>query len=139
MQTIYTSIEFSSPVSPAMSYHFLGWVNYCVYGGVVFSQYCAYFLCSQVRYLRHFPRLQSLALAGNPLASQEHYVHYVIAFVPSLVYLDFRMVMEEEVRWSWLRHSIGVVPSAQCSGDCVILKTAHTAPTLVLCCSGGVS
>lgn len=49
-------------------------------------------------YLRQFSGLQSLALAGNPLAGEEHYQSYVIAFVPSLVYLDFRMVMEEEVR-----------------------------------------
>ena len=49
-------------------------------------------------YLRQFSQLQSLALAGNPLAGEEHYQSYVIAFVPSLVYLDFRMVLEEEVR-----------------------------------------
>lgn len=52
----------------------------------------------QVMYLRQFSQLQSLALAGNPLAGEEHYQSYVIAFVPSLVYLDFRMVLEEEVR-----------------------------------------
>ena len=120
----------------------------------------------QVRYLRQFTRLQSLALAGNPLASQEHYQHYVIAFVPSLVYLDFRMVMEEEVRCPRCKLESDLHLHNRCinkfvmgvgfqlpgiclqqtesslvlnvMGGCVIQEHVHTPPIPALCCSGGV-
>lgn len=41
--------------------------------------------------------LQSLAIKGNPLAQDTIYRQAVIAFVPSLIYVDFSMIMEEEV------------------------------------------
>ena len=53
----------------------------------------------QVKYLRQFKHLQSLALKGNPLASSEDYEHFVIAYIPSLHYLDFRMILDAEVSW----------------------------------------
>lgn len=49
-----------------------------------------------VEYLRQFKHLQSLALKGNPFASNEHYEHCVIAYIPSLHYLDFRMILDAE-------------------------------------------
>lgn len=52
----------------------------------------------QVRAFREYPALQSLTLRGNPLASETGYPGFVMAYVPSLVYLDFCMVMEPEVR-----------------------------------------
>ena len=39
-----------------------------------------------------------LALKGNPLAEEEDYLMYVIAYIPSLIYVDFRIIREEEVR-----------------------------------------
>lgn len=42
--------------------------------------------------------LQSLAIKGNPLAQDESYRLATVAFVPSLIYVDFSMIMEEEVR-----------------------------------------
>ncbi|XP_075928680.1 dynein regulatory complex subunit 3 isoform X2 [Petromyzon marinus] len=41
-------------------------------------------------YLRTFPRLSSLNLRGNPLCEDEQYKFYIAAYLPNLVYLDFR-------------------------------------------------
>lgn len=51
----------------------------------------------QVKLLRPLARLQSLCLAGNPLASEDGYQHFAIAFIPSLVFLDFKMIFTEKV------------------------------------------
>ena len=52
----------------------------------------------QVSRLRPLASLQSLCLSGNPLTSDPtSYQHYALAFLPSLVYLDFSMVFTEEV------------------------------------------
>ncbi len=52
-----------------------------------------------MRYLRQFKRLQTLCIKGNPVVSSDDFHSFTISFIPSLVYLDFRMIMEEEVRW----------------------------------------
>ncbi|XP_064406106.1 dynein regulatory complex subunit 3-like isoform X2 [Halichondria panicea] len=49
-----------------------------------------------VRYLRQFKRLQTLCIKGNPVVSSDNFHSFTISFIPSLVYLDFRMIMEEE-------------------------------------------
>ena len=59
------------------------------------------FTPSQVSRLRPLSSLQSLTLAGNPLTSDPSYQQYTLAFIPSLIYLDFAMIFPEEV---------GVVP-----------------------------
>lgn len=48
--------------------------------------------------MRQFSKLQTLSLKGNPLATNASYHSFVIAYIPSLVYLDFRMIMDEEVQ-----------------------------------------
>jgi hypothetical protein len=48
--------------------------------------------------LRTVSSLQSLAVKGNPLAQDTIYRQAVIAFIPSLIYIDFSMIMEEEVK-----------------------------------------
>ncbi|KAL5473023.1 hypothetical protein EMCRGX_G027463 [Ephydatia muelleri] len=48
-----------------------------------------------VAYLRQFACLQCLVLKENPLAEDQRYPHYVIAYIPSLIYLDFRLVQED--------------------------------------------
>lgn len=47
--------------------------------------------------------LQSLAIKGNPLAQDELYRLATVAFVPSLIYVDFSMIMEEEVRRFYIK------------------------------------
>lgn len=56
------------------------------------------YLCHlQVTYLRQFSNLQMLALKGNPISCSESYHSFVITHIPSLVYLDYKRIMEEEV------------------------------------------
>ena len=59
--------------------------------------------------LRPLSALQSLTLSGNPLTSDPHYTHYTLAFLPSLVYLDFHMIFPEEVGGVWFPGQIGLM------------------------------
>lgn len=43
-------------------------------------------------YLRRFKSLQTINLAGNPFCEDANYKPYVVAHIPSLVYLDFRLI-----------------------------------------------
>ncbi|XP_054992907.1 dynein regulatory complex subunit 3 [Sorex araneus] len=43
-------------------------------------------------YLRQFKNLRTLNLAGNPLSEVENYKIFVCAYLPDLVYLDFRRI-----------------------------------------------
>ncbi|XP_055507365.1 dynein regulatory complex subunit 3 isoform X2 [Leucoraja erinacea] len=45
-----------------------------------------------VVYLRRFKRLRTLNLAGNPVSESERYSLYIPAFLPNLMYLDFRLI-----------------------------------------------
>ncbi|XP_051488052.1 dynein regulatory complex subunit 3 [Apus apus] len=45
-----------------------------------------------VTYLRRFKNLRSLNLSGNPLCHDEHYKLFVVAHLPDLLYLDFKLV-----------------------------------------------
>ena len=45
-------------------------------------------------YLRKFPYLRTLNLSGNPFSEEANYKEYVIAHLPELVYLDFRLIDE---------------------------------------------
>ncbi|XP_078273988.1 dynein regulatory complex subunit 3 isoform X2 [Rhinoraja longicauda] len=45
-----------------------------------------------VVYLRRFKRLRTLNLAGNPVSENERYSMYIPAFLPNLMYLDFRLI-----------------------------------------------
>lgn len=51
----------------------------------------------QVIYLRQFPCLRTLSLAGNPISEAEEYKVFIYAYLPDLVYLDFRRVDEQAV------------------------------------------
>lgn len=62
-----------------------------------------YVVFFKVEYLRKFSKLQMLALKGNPLSLQSDYSSYVIAFIPSLIYIDFRIIREDEVRYGATR------------------------------------
>ena len=63
-----------------------------------------------VLYLRQLPSLQSLCLRGNQfspvpshvgeqnnLDKNHHYMMYCLALIPSLIYLDYQMIMQEAV------------------------------------------
>ncbi|XP_068761038.1 dynein regulatory complex subunit 3-like [Montipora capricornis] len=47
-----------------------------------------------VVYLRKFKYLRTLNLSGNPFSEEANYKEYVIAHLPELVYLDFRLIDE---------------------------------------------
>ncbi|XP_068063324.1 dynein regulatory complex subunit 3 [Anomalospiza imberbis] len=49
-------------------------------------------ILEDVIYLRRLKSLQTLNLSGNPFCSEEHYRLFVVAHLPSLVYLDFKLV-----------------------------------------------
>ncbi|XP_069917827.1 dynein regulatory complex subunit 3 isoform X3 [Oryctolagus cuniculus] len=46
----------------------------------------------QLVYLRRFKCLRTLSLAGNPIAQAEDYKMFIYAYLPDLVYLDFRRI-----------------------------------------------
>ena len=47
-----------------------------------------------VLYLRKFPKLRNLTLKGCPVCSDGEYMNYVLAHLPSLKYIDYRMIDE---------------------------------------------
>ncbi|KAM6197058.1 dynein regulatory complex subunit 3 [Sarcoramphus papa] len=47
-----------------------------------------------VIYLRRFKSLRTLNLTGNPLCDDEQYTLFVVAHLPDLVYLDFKLVSD---------------------------------------------
>ncbi|NXR52948.1 DRC3 protein, partial [Hippolais icterina] len=49
--------------------------------------------------LRRLKNLRTLNLSGNPFCSKEHYRLFVVAHLPSLVYLDFKLVRLSTVRF----------------------------------------
>ncbi|KFQ50092.1 Leucine-rich repeat-containing protein 48, partial [Pelecanus crispus] len=50
-----------------------------------------------VIYLRRFKNLRTLNLTGNPLCDDEQYMLFVVAHLPDLVYLDFKLVSDTTV------------------------------------------
>ncbi|NWZ80793.1 DRC3 protein, partial [Poecile atricapillus] len=56
-------------------------------------------ILEDVVYLRRLKNLRTLNLSGNPFCSQEHYTLFVVAHLPSLVYLDFKLVRDSTVRF----------------------------------------
>ncbi|NXC07787.1 DRC3 protein, partial [Orthonyx spaldingii] len=56
-------------------------------------------ILEDVVYLRRFKNLRALNLSGNPFCSKEHYTLFVTAHLPSLVYLDFKLVRDSTVRF----------------------------------------
>ncbi|KAJ7403972.1 Dynein regulatory complex subunit 3 [Willisornis vidua] len=47
-----------------------------------------------VVYLRRFKKLRTLNLSGNPFCDDEQYTLFVVAHLPNLVYLDFKLVRD---------------------------------------------
>ncbi|XP_063027478.1 dynein regulatory complex subunit 3 [Melospiza melodia melodia] len=57
-----------------------------------------------VIYLRRLKSLQTLNLSGNPFCSEEHYRLFVVAHLPSLVYLDFKLVRKSTAKAAALKY-----------------------------------
>uniref|UniRef100_A0A8D0BYG9 Dynein regulatory complex subunit 3 n=1 Tax=Salvator merianae TaxID=96440 RepID=A0A8D0BYG9_SALMN len=49
-------------------------------------------ILEDVIYLRKFKHLRTLNLSGNPVCDNEVYSTFVVAYLPNLAYLDFRLV-----------------------------------------------
>ncbi|NXI76390.1 DRC3 protein, partial [Rhipidura dahli] len=56
-------------------------------------------ILEDVVYLRRLKNLRTLNLSGNPFCNRKHYRLFVVAHLPSLVYLDFRLVRDSTVRF----------------------------------------
>ncbi|NWT17985.1 DRC3 protein, partial [Vireo altiloquus] len=75
-----------------------------------------------VVYLRRLKYLRTLNLSGNPFCNQEHYRLFVVAHLPSLVYLDFKLVRDSTVRF--LHSLIGK------SGNSILQSLCFVIPAL---------
>eukprot|EP01135_Chromosphaera_perkinsii_P001877 Nk52_evm26s212 gene=Nk52_evmTU26s212 len=52
----------------------------------------------EVIYLRRLPQLRCVNLAGNPMCEEKEYNSFVLAYLPELKYLDFRLVDDSSRR-----------------------------------------
>lgn len=59
-------------------------------------------------YLRRFPCLRTLSLAGNPVSEAEEYKVFIYAYLPDLVYLDFRRVDEQMRETAKMKHQYSI-------------------------------
>lgn len=50
----------------------------------------------QALYLRTFTELKSLNFAGNPCVNED-FRSYVIAFIPQLIYYEYKLITPEEI------------------------------------------
>nr|XP_058139327.1 dynein regulatory complex subunit 3 isoform X2 [Dasypus novemcinctus] len=57
-----------------------------------------------ILYLRRFKNLRTLSLSGNPLAESEEYKMFIYAYLPDLVYLDFRRIDEHVKELAETKH-----------------------------------
>ncbi|XP_057631667.1 dynein regulatory complex subunit 3 [Chionomys nivalis] len=60
-----------------------------------------------VIYLRRFPCLRTLSLSGNPIAEAEEYKMFIYAYLPDLVYLDFRRI-DEQKEMAKIKHQYSI-------------------------------
>lgn len=69
-------------------------------------------LSPQIIYLRRFKALRTLSLSGNPVAEDEDYKMFICAYLPDLVYLDFRRLDDHMVESSFDMGSAGQRPGS---------------------------
>ncbi|XP_015358962.1 dynein regulatory complex subunit 3 isoform X3 [Marmota marmota marmota] len=55
-------------------------------------------------YLRKFKCLRTLNLSGNPIAEAEDYKMFIFAYLPDLVYLDFRRIDDHAKKMAEMKH-----------------------------------
>ncbi|XP_055040332.2 dynein regulatory complex subunit 3 [Misgurnus anguillicaudatus] len=61
-----------------------------------------------VIYLRQFKNLRTLNLAGNPICDEEKYKTFVTAYLPDLVYLDYRLLDEQTRKMGFTRYQYAI-------------------------------
>eukprot|EP00794_Sanderia_malayensis_P009065 gene9065-10033_t len=61
-----------------------------------------------ISYLRRFKHLNSLNLDGNPFCQDANYKPYVISHLPSIVYLDYRLVDEQSREAAIKQYSLAI-------------------------------
>ncbi|XP_067285156.1 dynein regulatory complex subunit 3 [Pseudorasbora parva] len=61
-----------------------------------------------VLYLRKFKHLRTLNLAGNPICDEESYKLFVTAYLPDLVYLDYRLLDEQTREAAFAKYQYAV-------------------------------
>ncbi|CAH6786247.1 Drc3 [Phodopus roborovskii] len=61
-----------------------------------------------VIYLRRFTCLRTLTLSGNPIAEAEEYKVFIHAYLPDLVYLDFRRIDEQAKEMAKIKHQYSI-------------------------------
>lgn len=59
-------------------------------------------------YLRRFKDLRSLSLSGNPIAESEDYKMFICAYLPDLVYLDFRRIDDHMKELAESKHQYSI-------------------------------
>ncbi|XP_024608592.1 dynein regulatory complex subunit 3 [Neophocaena asiaeorientalis asiaeorientalis] len=59
-------------------------------------------------YLRRFKDLRTLSLSGNPVAEAEDYRTFICAYLPDLVYLDFRHIDDHMKELAEMKHQCSV-------------------------------
>ncbi|XP_034845638.1 dynein regulatory complex subunit 3 isoform X1 [Mirounga leonina] len=59
-------------------------------------------------YLRRFKDLRTLSLSGNPIAESEDYKMFIYAYLPDLVYLDFRRIDDHMKDLAGSKHQYGI-------------------------------
>ncbi|XP_030152378.1 dynein regulatory complex subunit 3 isoform X1 [Lynx canadensis] len=59
-------------------------------------------------YLRRFKDLRTLSLSGNPIAEEEDYKMFICAYLPDLVYLDFRRIDDHMKELAEIKHQYGI-------------------------------
>ncbi|KAM9044425.1 dynein regulatory complex subunit 3 isoform 4-T8 [Megaptera novaeangliae] len=59
-------------------------------------------------YLRRFKDLRTLSLSGNPVAEAEDYRTCICAYLPDLVYLDFRRIDDQTKELAEMKHQYSV-------------------------------
>ncbi|KAM6186379.1 LOW QUALITY PROTEIN: dynein regulatory complex subunit 3 [Rhynchocyon petersi] len=57
-----------------------------------------------VIYLRRFKDLRTLTLSGNPISEAEDYKMFICAYLPDLVYLDFRRIDDLTAKVAEMKH-----------------------------------
>uniref|UniRef100_A0A452DYC1 Dynein regulatory complex subunit 3 n=1 Tax=Capra hircus TaxID=9925 RepID=A0A452DYC1_CAPHI len=61
-----------------------------------------------VIYLRRFKALRTLSLSGNPVAEDEDYKMFICAYLPDLVYLDFRRLDDHMKELAEMKHQYSI-------------------------------
>ncbi|TRZ17112.1 hypothetical protein HGM15179_010011 [Zosterops borbonicus] len=77
--------------------------------------------------LRRLKSLRTLNLSGNPFCSKEHYRLFVVAHLPSLVYLDFKLVSHSTRKAAAVKYQELTKPLEEEEGEVLALQETEEA------------